>query len=216
MVVIPPQTTRPNAATGHELAATAHDNRARTSWQPPLAPTTPTTPTRPDGTRPASQNRAHFAPNTPFSAHPAETDYTLSTTPTTHRTTPPRNGEFYYHRTPVTACRRRVAPLWSQFPQTTRPNAATGHELAGSHPSHRRRRPRLRPAQRAPQRPDYGDYEPHTLARPPDMTRMHGVQDTCLGNIFCLFFTLLITTFNTDFSAPLSRKVPGQYTRFTF
>ena len=48
------------------------------------------------------------------------------------------------------------------------------------------------------------------------MTRMHGVQDTCLGNIFCLFFTLLITTFNTDFSAPLSRKVPGQYTRFTF
>jgi len=48
------------------------------------------------------------------------------------------------------------------------------------------------------------------------MTRMHGVQDTCLGNIFCLFFTLLITTFNTDFSAPLSRKILGQYTRCTF
>ena len=75
---------------------------------------------------------------------------------------------------------------------------------------------RLRPAERAPQRPDYGDHEPQTLARPPDMTRMHGVQDTCLGNIYCLFFTLLITTFNTDFSAPLRRKVPGQYTRFTF
>ena len=95
-------------------------NRTRTSWQPPLAPTTPTTPTRPDGTRPASQNRAHnvvhFAPNTTFSAHAAEMDCTLNTTPTTHRTTPPRNGGFYYHRTPMTACRRRVAPLWSQFP----------------------------------------------------------------------------------------------------
>ena len=75
---------------------------------------------------------------------------------------------------------------------------------------------RQRPAERAPQRPDYGDHEPQTLARLPDMTRMHGVQDRCLGNIFCLFFTLLITTFNTDFSAPLSRKVLGQYTRFTF
>ena len=33
---------------------------------------------------------------------------------------PPHNPAaqrgFYYHRTPVTACRRRVAPLWSQFP----------------------------------------------------------------------------------------------------
>ena len=29
---------------------------------------------------------------------------------------PPRNGGFCYHRTPVTACRRRVAALWSQFP----------------------------------------------------------------------------------------------------
>ena len=112
-----PQTTRTNAATGHELAATARDNRARTSWQPPLAPTTPT---RPDGTRPASQNRAHyvvhFAPNATLSAHVTEADCTLSTTPTIHRTTPPCNGGFCDHRTPVTACRRRVAPLWSQFP----------------------------------------------------------------------------------------------------
>ena len=93
--------------------------------QPPLGPTTPTRPTtltkpttltRPDGTPPASrtyaQNVAHFAPNTPFWTHPAEVDCTLSTTPTIHRTTPPRNGGFCYHRTPVTACRRRVAPLW--------------------------------------------------------------------------------------------------------
>ena len=72
--------------------------------------------TTPDGTPPASQNRAHnvvhLAPNTTFLAHAAEVDCTLSTTPTIHRTTPPRNGGFYYHRTPVTACRRRVAPLW--------------------------------------------------------------------------------------------------------
>ena len=66
--------------------------------QPPLAPTTPTTPTRPDGTRPASQNRAHhvvhFDPNTPFSAHAAEVDCTLSTTPTIHRTTQCPSGDF--------------------------------------------------------------------------------------------------------------------------
>ena len=98
---------------------TKRGNRARTSWQPPLAPTTPTRPTRltrRDGTHPASQNRAHnvvhLAPNTTLSAHVTEMDCTLSTTPTNHRTTPPRNGGFYYHRTPVTACRRRVAPLW--------------------------------------------------------------------------------------------------------
>ena len=112
-----PQTTRTKTGTGRELAATARGNRARTSWQPPLAPTTPT---RPDGTRPASQNRAHyvvhFAPNATLSAHVTEADCTLSTTPTIHRTTPPCNGGFCDHRTPVTACRRRVAPLWSQFP----------------------------------------------------------------------------------------------------
>ena len=84
MVAIPPENK------------TKRGNRARTSWQPPLAPTTPTTPTRPDGTPPASRtyahNVVHIAPNTPLSAHPAEVDCTLSTTPTIHRTTPPRNG----------------------------------------------------------------------------------------------------------------------------
>ena len=118
--------------------------------QPPLGPRSPES-------RTSAQNVVHFAPNTPFSAHPAEVDCTLSTTPPIHRTTPPRNGGFYYHRTPVTACRRRVAPLWSQFPPDNKtkrgnrartswqpPHATTGHELAGSHPSHRRRRPRRR------------------------------------------------------------------------
>jgi len=69
--------------------------------QPPLAPTTPTRPTtltKPDGTPPASRtyahNVVHFAPNTPFSAHPAEVDCTLSTTPTTQRTTQHSSGGF--------------------------------------------------------------------------------------------------------------------------
>ena len=155
-----PQTTRTKTGTGRELAATARDNRARTSWQPPLAPTTPTRPTtltkpttltRPDGTPPASrtyaQNVVHFDPNTTFSAHPAEVDCTLSTTPTIHHTTPPRNGGFYYHRTPVTACRRRVAPLWSQFPPDNK-NKRGNSARAAYHPTHQRQRSRLRPAQR--------------------------------------------------------------------
>ena len=60
--------------------------------------------------------RRPLRPNAPFSVHPAEVDCTLSTTPTIQRTSPPRNGGFCYHRTPMTACRRRVAALWSQFP----------------------------------------------------------------------------------------------------
>ena len=59
-----------------------------------------------------SSKRRPLRPEHPFSAHAAEVDCTLNTTPTIHRTPPPRNGGFYYHRTPVTACRRRVAPLW--------------------------------------------------------------------------------------------------------
>ena len=53
-------------------------------------------------------------------AHPAPRPYTTS--PPQHSQTPPRlgraNGGFYYHRHPATACRRRVTPLWSQFPHT--------------------------------------------------------------------------------------------------
>ena len=212
-----PQTTRTKTGTGRELAATARGNRARTSWQPPLAPTTPTTPTRPDGTRPASQNRAHyvvhFAPNTPFLAHPAEVDCTLSTTPTIHRTTPPRNGGFYYHRAPMTACRRRVAPLWSQFPpdnKTKRGNSAR----AAYHPTHQRQRSRLRPAQRAPQRPDCGNHVPSPLARHPDTTRMRGIQNTYPGDTMYSSSTLVTVTFNTDCGAQYSRNPSAIPTRF--
>ena len=55
--------------------------------QPPLGPTSPESRTR-------AQNVVHFAPNTPFSAHPAEVDCTLSTTPTTQRTTQCPSGGF--------------------------------------------------------------------------------------------------------------------------
>ena len=60
-------------------------------------------------------------------AHPAPRPYTTS--PPQHSQTPPRlghtNGGFYYHRHPTTACRRRVTPLWSQFPPHTHPQPPT-------------------------------------------------------------------------------------------
>ena len=60
-------------------------------------------------------------------AHPAPRPYTTS--PSQHSQTPPRlghaNGGFYYHRHPATACRRRVAALWSQFPPRAHPQPPT-------------------------------------------------------------------------------------------
>lgn len=106
--------------------------------QPPLGPRSPES-------RTYAQNVVPFAPNTPFSAHPAEVDCTLSTTPTIHRTTPPRNGGFYYHRTPVTACRRRVAALWSQFPPRPHPQPPTTPPTAGPATTKHNRQPRPRP-----------------------------------------------------------------------
>ena len=37
----------------------------------------------------------------------------------------PRQRGFYYHRHPATACRRRVTPLWSQFPPRPHPQPPT-------------------------------------------------------------------------------------------
>ena len=47
--------------------------------------------------------------------------------PSHDQTQPPTraNGGFYYHRRPATACRRRVTPLWSQFPPHTHPQPPT-------------------------------------------------------------------------------------------
>ena len=56
--------------------------------QPPLGPRSPES-------RTSAQNVVHFAPNTPFSAHPAEVDCTLSTTPTIHHTTPPVISHYF-------------------------------------------------------------------------------------------------------------------------
>ena len=88
--------------------------------QPPLEPSTATT--------------AHPQPP----PRPAQTpiDYDLARTQQPHATParpsaapPPRlghaNGGFYYHRRLSTACRRRVAALWSQFPPRTHPQPPT-------------------------------------------------------------------------------------------
>ena len=42
-----------------------------------------------------------------------------------HSRQPAPTGGFYYHRHPTTACRRRVTPLWSQFPPRTHPQPPT-------------------------------------------------------------------------------------------
>ena len=41
--------------------------------------------------------------------------------PRPNTATNPRQRGFYYHRRPTTACRRRVAALWSQFPPRAHP-----------------------------------------------------------------------------------------------
>ena len=48
---------------------------------------------------------------------------------------------FYYHRRPTTACRRRVAALWSQFPPRTHPQPPTTHPSNNAAP----RTPRATP-----------------------------------------------------------------------
>ncbi len=61
-------------------------------------------------------------------------------------------GGFYDHRTPMTACRTPMVAIPPRQQEQRReqdanllpPHTTTGHELAGSHPSHRRRRPRRR------------------------------------------------------------------------
>ena len=73
-------------------------------------------------------------------AHPAPRPYTTS--PPQHSQTPPRHHPhqrgFYYHRRPTTACRRRVAALWSQFPPHNRQPCA---QATTQHPAHPAPRP---------------------------------------------------------------------------
>ena len=88
-----------------------------------------------------SQPYGRNSPHTPtHNRHPrpAQTPiaYDLARTQQPHATParpsaapPPRlghaNGGFYYHRRLTTACRRRVTPLWSQFPPHTHPQPPT-------------------------------------------------------------------------------------------
>ena len=88
-----------------------------------------------------SQPYGRNSPHTPtHNRHPrpAQTPiaYDLARTQQPHATParpsaapPPRlgraNGGFYYHRHPATACRRRVTPLWSQFPPRAHPQPPT-------------------------------------------------------------------------------------------
>ena len=65
--------------------------------------------------------------------------------PSHDQTQPPTlaNGGFYYHRHPATACRRRVTPLWSQFPPRTHPQPPTTHPpTTASHTPTHNRQPR--------------------------------------------------------------------------
>ena len=63
------------------------------------------------------------------------------------------NGGFYYHRHPTTACRRRVAALWSQFPPRAHPQPPTTHpqqaqprpNTTANHAPTHNRQPRPRP-----------------------------------------------------------------------
>ena len=59
----------------------------------------------------------------PPATHPQQAQPHTHSRPSHDHTQPPThtNGGFYYHRHPTTACRRRVAALWSQFPPRPHP-----------------------------------------------------------------------------------------------
>ena len=79
---------------------------------------------------PTTATTAHPQPpprpvQTPIAYDLARTQQPHATPARPSAAPPPRlghaNGGFYYHRHPATACRRRVTPLWSQFPPHTHP-----------------------------------------------------------------------------------------------
>ena len=67
--------------------------------------------------------------------------------PSHDRTQPPThtNRGFYYHRHPTTACRRRVAALWSQFPPRPHPQPPTTPPTAGPATHPQQAQPRAHP-----------------------------------------------------------------------
>ena len=97
-------------------------------------------PTHPPTTTNHAPEQQRSTPHTPRHAHtqPHHRSIRRPHLDTTHT-----NGGFYYHRHPATACRRRVAALWSQFPPRTHPQppprpvqTPTAYDLARTQQPH--------------------------------------------------------------------------------
>jgi len=79
-------------------------------------------PTRPPTTANPAPEQQRSTPHTPRHAHTQPRHRSIRRR---HLDTIHTNGGFYYHRHLSTACRRRVAALWSQFPPHTHPQPPT-------------------------------------------------------------------------------------------
>ena len=75
-------------------------------------------PTHPPTTTNPAPEQQRSTPHTPRHAHTQPHHRSIRRR---HLDTIHTNGGFYYHRHLSTACRRRVTPLWSQFPPHTHP-----------------------------------------------------------------------------------------------
>ena len=85
-------------------------------------------PTHPPTTADPAPEQQRSTPHTPRHAHTQPRHRSIRRR---HLDTIHTNGGFYYHRHLSTACRRRVAPLWSQFPPHTHPQPPTTPPTAG-------------------------------------------------------------------------------------
>ena len=79
-------------------------------------------PTHPPTTANHAPEQQRSTPHTPRHAHTQPHHRSIRRR---HLDTIHTNGGFYYHRHLSTACRRRVAALWSQFPPRTHPQPPT-------------------------------------------------------------------------------------------
>ena len=79
-------------------------------------------PAPPPTTADPAPEQQRSTPHTPRHAHTQPRHRSIRRR---HLDTIHTNGGFYYHRHLSTACRRRVAPLWSQFPPRTHPQPPT-------------------------------------------------------------------------------------------
>ena len=116
-----PQPTRP--ATTANPAPTGGPATTKHSHQPTPTGGFTTIDTPPRRVAGVSHPYGRNSPHTPTHNHQPHTHSRPS-----HDQTPPpthANRGFYYHRHPTTACRRRVAALWSQFPPRTHPQPPT-------------------------------------------------------------------------------------------